>query len=459
MILVVSTGPSSFGTGTTQGGAVAPMAAAAAVSIGAPEFTFSSSTAHSGDTVEGSLKVVATGGTASGVTVRLTANPSRVVVEPECVPNGEGACALGEVGAAGKSVPIKVKIPTTMRSGTVTIDAAVESSNAEAVTANSPQISVQPAALALTVGPSDGKVTAGKTATTTVTVKATSGTAGETSVTIGAEPELEYFVDSCAVEGHTCQYASVDDAGDVIKVSLRVPSSWGGKTFRVKASAKPSNGDTATASRTFKVAKASSGGGGGGSDGGSGGGSSGGSGGGSSGGSGGGSGGSSGSGIGSGSTGGINPGLGSAPAGSSGSPLPNVAGQQPVFPDVAPPAAGGGAGAVPAGRSARLLPDGTAAQEMTLDRLAASQAAWLAALLVAFILLLTYARLGRIRLARAMALSAGQPQAQPGPGDDPGSAAAAASTPRGEDPESAAGPATRGAHRRPRRWFRRAKTV
>ncbi|GLY79377.1 hypothetical protein Airi02_041510 [Actinoallomurus iriomotensis] len=66
-----------------------------------------------------------------------------------------------------------------------------------------------------------------------------------------------------------------------------------------------------------------------------------------------------------------------------------------MLPSIAPTQAPSTAPVVNTGNSQQMRGTTDAADELTFDKLASTQAAWLAALLVAFSLLLTQVRLGR----------------------------------------------------------------
>jgi len=74
-----------------------------------------------------------------------------------------------------------------------------------------------------------------------------------------------------------------------------------------------------------------------------------------------------------------------------------------VLPTIAPPqtpTTAPGPGVVNTGNAQSMRGTEDAADSLTFDKLASTQAAWLAALLVAFSLLLTQVRLGRAAAAR-----------------------------------------------------------
>lgn len=463
-ILVLSTVPAAVGAGATPseadtfaagntGGQARTLAVgkSGAASITAPEFAIGDGKARPGDVVEGSVHVAAAPeSTAEQVVVRLTGRPPSVIVEPTCFPDPDkvGYCALGDLTAAGQDVPIKVHIPNDARPGTtVQVVAQAEAADGTKITATSPEITIQEqqptpsATLAVSFSPKKTKAGAGTNKELVVNVKATRGVADNTRLALTTKPKATLYPVCDTHDDGRCRLGTVGAAGRAVRVGVAVPASMGKGTLSVRAYAVADNSPkTDLVKASIAVSGGGTGtGGGAGTGAGSG----------------------TGTGTGAGSSTGpsgstINPptGLGSAPAGSAPPlPGPNANGQQPLLPEVAPPAVPAGGNVTPHTKTARLVAGGPAAQEEEFNRLASTQAAWLAALLVAFVLMLVHARMGRLRLAAMQAL--------PPQGSGPGDGSAGGGSGGGSDTAGrTAATGSGGAHRRPKRGlFRRSKSV
>lgn len=238
---------------------------------------------------------------------------------------------------------------------------------------------------------SSGAVHAGTVVKFTATVKATSDAVPDVRLTLGAKPDAH--IDAiCTFVASQCRLSTVDKSGIPIDFSLKVPTDMkSGGTIKVSAdafsgSAQADSGDIPYSLTVTKAPKpkpthsSGSGSGSGGSSGSSG----------SSGHSGTSGSGSSGAGLPVGGTGAV--GGGAVPTPSNSALLPSVAPQQTQAPVTAP-------GTVQnTGNSQRMRGTAADADELTFDKLASTQAAWLAALLVAFALLMTQVRLGRVHV-------------------------------------------------------------
>ncbi|SEG56708.1 hypothetical protein SAMN04489712_106331 [Thermomonospora echinospora] len=231
-----------------------------------------------------------------------------------------------------------------------------------------------------------GKVFEGDEVTVTVEVKAEKVTRG-TRLTLAAKGRPAPALSKCATT--PCKLGKVDWRGRKLDVKLTIPKEMKSGSVRLTAAVSGEGAEDASLEKTIEVHKkldpkpspSPSKSGGGSGSGGSGG-----------------SGGSSGSG---GDTTYTPPAPNGSFNGSSAVPSPQV-----DLPQVSPPSpelAGPGPSAQAFPQSALRSNDSPADQQLRFERLASTQAAWLAALLVAFSLLLTQLRLGRRPAAGAAA--------------------------------------------------------
>jgi hypothetical protein len=246
-----------------------------------------------------------------------------------------------------------------------------------------------PPKLFVSLAPPSGKVYPGDTVQATVHVHASGATATEVLLRFSARPKVT-LTPKCAVVSGACRLQKVTESGKFLRITVQIPKTAkpGTVTLTADATDTPDKATPVKAQRSFTVTKKAtpsptptptptkgSGGSGGGTEG-------------------------SGSGTGTGTDSGTQTGgLGPAPF----PPIPSAAAQSPsvALPPVSPPPVtqpSVAPGPVAAPTSKLRAGSEPAPSELTFERLAGTQAAWLAALLAALAILLTQLRINRLAM-------------------------------------------------------------